>query len=115
MQILVLEDKESRVRWLRRMFPRALIVWTDKVERMLAILREDRVWDLVLLDHDLNRDRTGMDAAREIRCIAPIVVWSPNVERAPAMVETLRLNGQNVVGWLPFGSVELFRYLRSLR
>lgn len=118
MDVLVLEDDEVRIRWLRRALrkhdPR--IVWTDSVTNLLELANREPLWDLILLDHDLKgRAYNGTVAARYLRAVGPIVVWSLNDTGARRMVKILRGREEVlVVGWLPFGSPELAAYLRSL-
>lgn len=101
-----------RIRILKRMMPRAQIVWVSTVGELREIVAQ-RIWDLVLLDHDLKHHESGTDAALFLEVDAPIVVWSLNPEGAERMVKILRRRGQLVVGWLPFGTPGLMRYLRD--
>jgi len=97
------------------MMPGAGILWARTVPAMNEILSHERVWDLVLLDHDIGQRENGTDAARQIRAIGPIVVWSLNHERAPGMVEILEARELHVIGWRPFGSPELVQTLRDVQ
>lgn len=105
--ILVLEDNEQRVRWLRRVVrARADVLHTETAQDFLATLEIDP--DLVLMDHDLGTYFDGRDAARHMETRAPIVVWSANQRRGPEMVDILLERGLDVLPvWLPFGSPEL--------
>lgn len=114
--VLVLEDMQVRVDWLRDLVgDRASVLWCADVAALLAVLRGGSVPDLVILDHDLggiprdldagSRDkdgRTGLDAAEDMPPVeCPVLVWSVNPVRAPIMVETLRRRGMQT-GWAPF-------------
>ena len=115
MRVLVLEDDPRRIRWLERMVPEADVFWTQSVPRLLRILQEEGVWDLVLLDHDLNRKYTGTDAAKTMSVVGPIIVWSRNPTGAKRMVRILEKRDQLVIGWFPFGSPGLVQRVRVIR
>lgn len=92
--IVVLEDMETRVGWLRAKLPDAEIVWHTTVLGFVDCLRSGVDPDVVVLDHDLDTadpdakpgqlcDRdgfTGADAARMMPSLerAMIWVWSAN-------------------------------------
>lgn len=111
--IVVLEDNEQRVRWLRRIVrTSADVLHTETVQDFFATLEVEP--DLVLMDHDLNTHFDGRDAARHMETSSPIVVWSANHLRGPQMVTILEERGLNVFPvWLPFGSPELLYIIRT--
>jgi len=91
--IVVLEDMETRINWLRSTYPEAEIVWHTTVKGFVACLESGIKPTLVIFDHDLDTadpnarpgqlhdvdGLTGADAARmmpELDCFA--VVWSAN-------------------------------------
>jgi CheY-like chemotaxis protein len=105
--ILVLEDNEQRVRWLRRIVrEHADVLHTETVPDFLATLEIEP--DLILMDHDLGTTFDGRDAARHMETRSPIVVWSCNSTRGPQMVDILEERGLDVFPvWVPFGSTEI--------
>ena len=110
--ILVLEDNEQRVRWLRRIARSdADVLHTETVQDFLATLEIEP--DLILMDHDLGTYFDGRDAATNMETSSPIVVWSANPVRGPEMVTILDERGLDVFPvWLPFGSPELIQVVR---
>lgn len=117
--ILVLEDMQVRVDWLRDLVgDRVKVVWSTTVEQLVIDRRNVRP-SLVILDHDLggppcaggppSRDANGHDglyACERIRAVeCPVLVWSMNPTRAPLMVESLRRRGMRAL-WAPFGTHE---------
>ncbi len=115
MKILVLEDREVRIRWLQRVLRRQHpeIEWTDQVEMFVGLVRGNPDADLILMDHDLHTDGDGRDAVRLMpRVDIPIIVWSANYWAGPEMVEMLVMRHQPVLGWYPFGVPELLPAIR---
>lgn len=111
--ILVLEDAEVRVEWLRDKFESvATIVHATTVTAMLDELER---WKgslaLVILDHDLGTlqpngadNMCGSDAARllDVRRDIPILIWSWNPVGASQMMLSLTDHGYTSVSRLPF-------------
>lgn len=118
--IIVLEDMQVRVDWLRDAFGALHAVnWRDDVESFLLAL-DGVAPTLVILDHDLggpidvtkpeprmSRDAdglTGLDACDRMPVVAcPVLVWSMNPVRAPIMVQTLQRRGMRAL-WAPYGT-----------
>ncbi len=109
-EVLVLDDLEQRVRWLEGMIPKAEITWVQSVPRLLSVLECHKSWNLVVLDYNLDRgDGHGIDAAKHMRVVGPIIIWTLSDWAAGRMEVELRKRGQNVVGCYPFGSIGLSR------
>lgn len=53
--ILVLEDVEFRIKWLKDAFPEANVIWCQDVSSFVSTLRDITADDvaLIILDHDL--------------------------------------------------------------
>lgn len=117
--VLVLEDMDHRVEWLRERLPStAEIRHSNTVEGLLWWWHAEP--DLVILDHDLggvptalgtgsadDNGHTGMDAARRMPVVScPVIVWSVNPLRAPEMVSEL-WQRRLTACWLPFGEPRL--------
>lgn len=103
MKILVLEDTEARIAWLRRAFPQADITWAPIVSSFLDYCMVDPGWDLVIMDHDLEGSYPrvqgmygaepvpdGTLAAREMVIGNwSVLIWSWNPDGAERMRDTL--------------------------
>ena len=112
--IVVLDDMEDRVAWLRSTVKgRATILWATTVNGLLKILKTAETQGglcLVLLDHDLdflngrrdNCDKDGLcgtDAAKKLTLSdmsIPIVIWSLNGPCAMKMEDILLRRGFKV-------------------
>ena len=112
--ILVLEDMEIRVVWLRTIFgDHVEIVWTTNVADFIttqARVAPDRVC-LIIMDHDLHLPGhavvpSGLVAARTMTLVAPVIVWSQNPEGAPSMRDELKRRGYTAE-WAPYFEREL--------
>jgi hypothetical protein len=93
-KIVVLEDMEARVDWLRGKFPNAAIDWHTTVSDFVDCLRSGIKPDLVIFDHDLDtadpnakpgqlHDKDGLTGADAARMMpnpehAMLWVWSAN-------------------------------------
>lgn len=112
--ILVLEDMEPRVTWLKSTFPDVEIIWEATVDGFISKLKLIDVSRLALflLDHDLggpfegSSDQTGksgLDAVNELGpwSNVPAIVWSINYTGAMNMVKTLNDHGF-IVTHIPF-------------
>ena len=99
--ILVLEDMDIRVQWLRKMFPATEIQWCSDVSSFQEVLRS-RSPSVIILDHDLGPGSvtsedsgglTGYDAAKALRTNAPVLIWSVNMWGSNRMSSVLADNG----------------------
>lgn len=103
--ILVLEDVESRIAWLREEVRVDNVVWVKSNAEFISFIERSAPEDisLMIFDHDLGRDK-GIEAARflsERFNQVPAIVWSMNVSGSISIVETLK--GKGFVGLhLPF-------------
>ena len=97
MRILMLEDNDSRITMIEeRCKARGWeFTYTKKVEEFAELIHAS-AYDVVLLDHDLGYEKTGIDA---VGCLiaeqgnrARVYVHSANCVRAPEMVRCLREN-----------------------
>ena len=109
MRILILEDMEPRITWLRRVLPDAALCWVKSVPEFDQLWARDRAFGLVILDHDLRPEHygagsemasgwNGMAAARSIaesgvEAGTSVLVWSMNPIGAPRMERVLREAG----------------------
>jgi hypothetical protein len=129
-RIVVLEDTDERVKWLRDTFPQVDIMHcTDVVEFMQATRRP---YALAILDHDLagelgdspeakdTYDRgaayarfglSGMDAVRVVDLDTPVVVWSANPVWGPRMASALAERG---VGWSAYRPFDTTHQMASV-
>lgn len=97
MKLLILDDEEVRVDWVRDAFPKAEVHWVQTPTQFAKEYQEGYgTWSLILLDHDLGLpNATGRDAVQYItnKDRDRVIVWSLNFERAIGMVETLTKQG----------------------
>lgn len=130
--IVVLEDQESRIDFLRQHFPHYEIVWFADVSPFLAAVKEHReTLCLVVFDHDLGRmgppdgpysspkpyydveGKTGADAAYEIEPFGvPALVWSQNTPGRETICNLLSRGRK--ASWIqaaPFRATDEFRLL----
>ena len=110
--ILVLEDMECRIDWLRDATKGHVVQWCKTVSALVAAQGTP---SLVILDHDLGDlgtanfsvgadGMTGLDAADCMPAVAcPVLVWSMNPTRAPQMVQALQRRGMRAT-WAPYGT-----------
>lgn len=113
--ILVLEDDEARVAWLRRQFEQWCFI--EHAPTVGAFLDAQRkAHDLVIFDHDLDLTHTGgyddpkptgLTAARAYRGRAPALVWSWNDGGAHQICLALRSKGSNTRAYRFDGTVKL--------
>lgn len=111
-KIVVLEDQEVRIQWLRAVVPfdDIEIVWCTSVGKFLKEVREPNV-KLVIFDHDLDlffdgpdKDGlTGTHAARGYRGLTdtPVLIWSFNKSGALNIKSILASKGIRAL-WVPF-------------
>lgn len=104
--ILVLEDHDVRIEWLREYFPDAVIMWAQNVTTFEGSLKYKP--RMILLDHDLGPlPETGYDAAKllpdTVDAETPVLIWSQNPVGADNIKSYLKSNGFTTVVWLPFG------------
>ena len=120
-RIVVLEDTEERVEWLKATFPQVEIEHCTDVVDFLRATR--RPYALAILDHDLAGelgdspeaagvyDRgeaydqfglSGMDAVRVVDLDTPVVVWSANPVWGPRMLDALSARGVAYSAYRPF-------------
>lgn len=128
-RILVLEDFDSRVEWLRSVLRRsqANIEWYKKVEPFLEAAKTDH--DFVILDHDLDflhytnnnylkeaYPPSGTDACREYdpQRKVPVLIWSQNPDGAKRMEWMLKQKGIPVTR-VAFEKENLERLAKALR
>jgi hypothetical protein len=111
---LVLEDDNSRLKWLRRIAPKLIVVAEYEVGPFLEHAHRER-FELVIMDHDLGGGPDGRTAATFLDAHdAPIIVWSQNEPKAAEMGEILRQRGQNLIAIAPFGSPVLTTVIQTL-
>lgn len=92
MRVLLLEDEQHRIDWLRRKFPQWVVNWTKHPDETIEAMRSD-AWDLIILDHDLHfpvdsyvgSEPTGFWAAREVPMGSTVLIWSINIPAAERM------------------------------
>ena len=98
--ILVLEDMDARVEWLRKTFKFSTAIWHETTvkgfqEKFLE-LQKKRKLQLIILDHDLGGpwfdskdadEQTGTDAAQWLQSQprVPTIIWSINAEGSKRM------------------------------
>ena len=104
--ILVLEDQETRIEWLSANMASSLtIMWAHNYVTFEGSLHlRPRV---IILDHDLGTPETGYDAARllpdRVDKETPIIIWSQNPVGSNSIKQFLDRQGFRLVAWLPFG------------
>lgn len=118
--IIVLEDMKMRIDWLRKFFDsRCHIVWVTTVtDFQSAVAKHNLDTKLIIFDHDLDMQfgstgaslgpdgMNGLHAAEWLPGLmanTPILVWSRNGHKAPAIEETLNKRGFKNVYRLMFG------------
>lgn len=112
MRVLVLEDLASRVEWLTKRFPLWSVTWVVHPADATVALK-DVVWDLVILDYDLDIPHvgytggvaTGAWATQAVPCGTAVLVWSSNpygVEQITSLLEDRKVD----VHACPFDDVE---------
>ena len=117
--VLVLEDQEVRVDWLRDTFPDFMeIIWSKTVSDFLQSCKDHAgVTAVAILDHDLGFDesvlqsedvngQTGTDAARLMLPVPYVVIWSMNPGGSRLMRDILRDKKQRV-RYAPFASQDM--------
>jgi len=110
--IVVLEDSETRVVWLRKVLPQYKILAFAEVKEFVAAVSENRAnLKLVIFDHDLGQQKppegmymsendmlmkydsegkTGHDAAHEVEPFnVPALIWSHNPSGRRSIALTL--------------------------
>lgn len=123
-RILVVEDRESRVKALRSWSPPdTRIVWAKSAGSAIGIIKRDpgRVYDGIMLDHDLNEQgmtqHEGLYSGKhvvkailqQIENDVPVFVHSANASGGPAMAEMLRGEGFDVQQ-VPMGQLTSERF-----
>ena len=139
--ILVLEDMQIRVDWLRDAFPHATVVWLETVSDLMSSIAALGPFPpaLILLDHDLglgashmeddgsvlllddgvsfpldvngNNGMHAVDMMPDSMKVVPMIVWSINGPRAREMVARLTERGF-VTTHIPFTGDRMWQ-LRS--
>jgi len=116
--ILLLEDTEDRVKWLRPICEArgAELVVAARVNEFIRTCREHMLSDVraLVLDHDLGgyavpttlQDADGLDGLDAVEQMpilqAPVIVWSSNDQESPKMVSRLRERGFITVERMPW-------------
>lgn len=124
MRVVVLEDMEVRVEWLRAVLrsSNTEIVWCKDVATFMDAVKADH--DLVIFDHDLEllslagysapSEPNGTDAARLYTGRGPALVWSANPDGAARITEILQKKGIPVTQ-IAFEASNLFKMAQGLR
>lgn len=102
--VLVLEDTQARVSWLRDRFPELTVIHaTNPLEFVEG-------WDqgpsLIILDHDLGLSAwDGYEACKLLpeldpHCTTPVLIWSQNPVGVGHMAQFLQRNGWQVYRYM---------------
>jgi hypothetical protein len=113
-RVLVLEDMETRVDLLRKVYLITKIDWATSVDRFQDVYTNStEPYDLLILDHDLGgpfygstdkNNQTGQHAVDFLLmqpALPPVLVWSVNPVAAPLMAKRLQNEGHDAT-WIPF-------------
>lgn len=89
MRIALLEDSKDRIDTLIGWFPNAEVYATDDVDAFLEQV-QSHTYDLLILDHSLGREQTGMHAVQRLEAPGPpVLVWTNEPQNGAKMVQIL--------------------------
>lgn len=108
--ILVVEDSEVRRAWFRERYKDANeLVFTDDPDEAIELLKREKEWDILFLDHDLGKEpKAGRNVSLWL-CAQPrehqkdlyVLVHSVNVVSGPKIEREVMAAGRPC-RWLPF-------------
>jgi len=119
MKIFILEDAPSRMQqfryYLKKLFPNCVIYHARDVDEAEEILTENKKWDKIFLDHDLEGNiyvpssyiQTGYTLAKYIK--------ENNIEYTECIIHTQNpVGAKNIQAYLPDGKILPFPVLLSV-
>ena len=104
-KLFILEDDPNRIDSFKAMFREYEIVHTDRPDVALEILKNEKEFECIMLDHDLaeygGHDQTGVVLAKnmaieKIHIDTPIIIHSLNWDGARNMFSHLKDTHKNV-------------------
>lgn len=92
--ILILDDEENRINWIRKQFPGIHIIWTYNVKMFFEEYQREKNSGrliLIILDHDLgSENESGMDVVKKLQTNMITIIWSVNTIAATKMFYELK-------------------------